>query len=93
MRRTATFPSLRVEPELRKAAEQSLRPGETLSAFLEAAVRETIDRRQAHDAFIARGLAARDRAKRSGHYRSSDEVFRHLERRLADARRRAKQRR
>lgn len=92
MRRTATLPSLRVEPGLRKAAEQALRPGETLSAFLESAVRETVERRQAHDAFVARGLASRERAKRSGRYRSSEEVFRHLEKRLADARRRAKRR-
>src|SRR5689334_23070146 len=82
MRRTATFPSLRVEPELRKAAEGLLRPGETLSAFLEAAVRETVDRRQAHDAFLERGFKSRERARRTGNYLSSDEVFSRLEKRL-----------
>ena len=29
--KTATFPSLRVEPELREAAESGLRDGETLT--------------------------------------------------------------
>ena len=31
--KTATFPSLRVEPELREAAESVLEEGETLSGF------------------------------------------------------------
>jgi predicted transcriptional regulator len=82
MRRSANFPSLRVEPELRKAAEQLLEPGETISAFMESAVRETIDRRKAQNAFIERGLASRDRARRTGEYFSSAEVLRGLERRL-----------
>ena len=93
MRRTATLPSLRVEPGLRRAAERLLMPGETLSSFLESAVRDTVDRRQAQESFIARGLASRDRARRTGRYISSEDVLRHLEKRLADAKRRAKQRR
>ena len=40
--KTATLPSLRVEPELREAAESVLEQGETLSGFIEASVRETI---------------------------------------------------
>lgn len=88
MRRTSTLPSLRVHPALRKAAERVLEPGETLSAFLEVAVRETIDRREEHNAFVARGLASRERAKKSGDYVSSDEVLAGLETRLAAAKRR-----
>ena len=38
--KTATLPSLRVEPELRDAAESVLQAGETLSSFVETAVRE-----------------------------------------------------
>jgi len=45
--KTATFPSLRVDPELREAAESVLQDGETLSGFIEASVRETIERRRA----------------------------------------------
>ena len=43
--KNATLPSLRVEPELREAAESVLLAGETLSAFIETSVRETIERR------------------------------------------------
>lgn len=43
--KTATFPSLRVEAELREAAESVLREGETLTSLIETAVRETIHRR------------------------------------------------
>jgi len=32
--KTSTLPSLRVEPELREAAEQVLQEGESLSAFV-----------------------------------------------------------
>jgi predicted transcriptional regulator len=76
-----------VPPALRRAAEASLRPGETLSAFLEGAVRETIERRQAQNAFIERGLASRERARRTGRYHSSEDVLRGLERKLKSAKR------
>jgi hypothetical protein len=33
--KTATFPAVRVEPELREAAESVLSDGESLSAFVE----------------------------------------------------------
>ena len=58
--KTATFPSLRVEPELREAAEAVLQEGETLSSLIETAVRETVERRRMRAEFIARGLASRD---------------------------------
>jgi hypothetical protein len=44
--KTATFPSLRVEPALRDAAESVLREGETLTSLIETSVRETIQRRR-----------------------------------------------
>ncbi|MFL5458697.1 MAG: YlcI/YnfO family protein, partial [Myxococcales bacterium] len=40
--KTSTLPPLRVEPRLRKAAEQLLREGETLSSFVVDAVEERI---------------------------------------------------
>ena len=43
--KSATLPSLRVEPRLRDAAESVLLEGETLSSLLETSVRETIERR------------------------------------------------
>ncbi|MFZ2300819.1 MAG: YlcI/YnfO family protein [Gallionella sp.] len=77
--KTATMPALRVEPELRQAAEDILRPGETLSAFVEDAVRRNVELRRAQQEFIARGLASRDAAKKSGVYFSSEEVLRELD--------------
>jgi hypothetical protein len=83
--KTATIPSLRVEPVLRRAAEEVLRDGESLSGFVESAVRAQIQQRQEQAAFIARGLASRDQAKATGVYFSSGAVLKKLEARLAKA--------
>jgi predicted transcriptional regulator len=83
--KTATFPSLRVDPELRRAAEQVLHEGESLSAFVEQSIRENIERRQFKREFVARGLAARDSARQTGAYVSSDAVIGRLEAMLAAA--------
>src|SRR3954462_7056260 len=64
--KTATFPSLRVDPELRDAAEGVLQEGESLSSFIEAAVRETIARRRTRADFISRGRLAREETQRTG---------------------------
>jgi len=83
--KTATLPSLRVEPELREAAESVLQDGETLSSFIEASVRETIERRRTRGEFIARGLASREDAKRTGVYFAADQVHAELGQMLAKA--------
>ncbi len=88
--KTANFPSLRVDPKLRKAAEDVLENGESLSGFVEESIRVNVERRRAQREFIARGLAARDSALRTGHYVSSDTVVRGLEKMLAAARSKAK---
>jgi predicted transcriptional regulator len=72
--KTATIPSLRVAPELRQAAESVLDEGETLSAFVEQSIRSHIQQRRHQQEFIARGLAARDEARRSGRYYSAKDV-------------------
>jgi predicted transcriptional regulator len=77
--KTATIPSLRVDPELRHAAESVLQEGETLSSFVEQSLRLNIDHRRAQQAFIERGLAARDEARRTGEYFTTDEVLRELD--------------
>jgi len=87
--KTATFPSLRVEPELREAAEGVLQEGETLSGFVEQSIRTNIERRQVQAEFIARGLASRDEARRTGEYFSVEEVMRGLDERLEKARAKA----
>lgn len=78
--KTATIPSLRVAPELREAAESVLLEGETLSNFVEYSVRSQIEQRRAHQEFIARALASREEAKRTGEYYSVEEVLQDLDR-------------
>ena len=83
--KTASIPSLRVDPELRRAAESVLQEGETLSGFVQQSLRANINRRRAQQEFIARGLAARDEARRNGEYVTSDDVLRELDELLAQA--------
>ena len=87
--KTATFPSLRVAPELRQAAETVLREGESLSSFVEESIRASIERRQSQSEFIARGLASRDEARRTGKYFTAEEVHGELDAMLAAAERKA----
>lgn len=84
--KTSSFPSLRVEPELREAPESVLREGETLTSLIETSVRETIQRRRAQEEFIAWGLRSREDADRTGTYHSAESVHSELQRGL-DARR------
>lgn len=84
--KNATLPPLRVDSELRAAAESVLQEGETLSGFVLEAVRLNIERREAQREFIARGLAAREEAGQSGHYVSSEEMLKRLDKSLAKAR-------
>jgi len=88
--KTSTFPSLRVDPALRKAAEDVLREGESLSGFVEQSIRAQIDLRQQQEAFIARGLASRDDARRSGVYHDAHGVIDDLRKALLEAKTRAK---
>jgi predicted transcriptional regulator len=83
--KTASLPSLRVDPELRRAAESVLKDGETLSSFVADAVREGIERRRLRNEFVARGLASRDEAKQTGEYFSADQVQRELDGMLKQA--------
>ena len=85
--KTATIPSLRVDPELRQAAEALLREGETLSGFVEEAVRRNVEYRRTQQAFIERGLAARQAARESGEYVAATVVLDKLTQRVRQARR------
>jgi hypothetical protein len=55
--KSAAIPQVRVEPELRTQLEAVLRPEETLSEFVEAAVRGALEQRVAQTEFHARGDA------------------------------------
>lgn len=76
--KTATLPSLRVDPELRAAAESVLEEGESLSAFVENSVKAQIHYRKTQAEFIARGLASLAESERTGIYFTSEEVLSEL---------------
>ena len=84
--KTAAIPAVRVSPELRQAAEAVLQTGETLSGFVEDAVRRNVEFRYAQKAFIERGLASGAAARKSGKYASAAAVLGKLSRRLDKAR-------
>ena len=88
--KTASMPSLRVDPALRQAAEAVLREGESLSSFMEQSLRDEVNRRRMQSKFVARGLAARDEAKRTGVYYDADTVHAELRDMLAEAEAKAK---
>ena len=88
--KTATLPAVRVEPALREELERVLRPGETLSAFVETAVRDNVRQRLNQAEFIARGIASIDAARRSGHYIDAGTLVDKLQHRLDVARARRK---
>ena len=85
--KTAAIPSVRVEPELRDQLESMLGEGETLSGFVEQAVRAAVQQRRHQAEFIARGLRSRDEAAQSGDYVDADAVVERLQRKLDTARR------
>jgi len=83
--KSATLPPLRVAPELREAAQSVLQDGESLSGLMEKSLRSEVSRRRNQAEFIARGLAARDEAERTGVYYTVDEVMGSLRDILAEA--------
>lgn len=87
--KTSTIPPLRVNEEVRAAAEAALMEGETLSGFVLEAIQFNIQRRTMQQEFVARGLAARDEARRTGKYVSADEMLAGLDKTLAHSRKAA----
>jgi hypothetical protein len=85
--KTTTLPPLRVTRELRASAEAVLDEGESLSSFVLDAVMRSIENRRAQQAFVARALASREKARRKGRYVSSSAVLRKLRNRLARTKR------
>ena len=68
--------------------------GESLSEFVEASVRASVERRRVQAEFIARGLRSRDEARLTQQYVDADTVVVDLQRKLDAARARlAKQNR
>ena len=82
--KSATIPSLRVDPELRSAAESILHQHETLSSFVIQSLRNGVTHRKNQMEFIARGLASRDEARKTGKYFEVDDVLNELNTRPRD---------
>lgn len=84
--KTATIPSVRVEPEIREQIEQVLGENESLSQFVEAAVLASVRYRVGRAEFVARGLQSLEAAKNSGEYFDASEVIDRLQKKLDAAR-------
>lgn len=84
--KTATLPPIRVAPEFRTELEGVLEQGETLSQFVENAVRTTVERRKNQAEFVRRGIAAIEETRRAGGGIPAEVVIAKLEAKLAAAR-------
>ena len=83
--KTATLPPIRVAPDFRLELEGVLEQGETLSQFVENAVRATVAKRKNQAEFVRRGMAAIEETKREGSGIPTDVVLAKLEAKLAAA--------
>ena len=88
--KNASLPSLRVDDELRSAAQAVLRDEETIFTFILDSVRLNIFRREAQREFISRGLVARDEAKRTGQYVSATDMLKRLDQSIEKAKAKAR---
>jgi Arc/MetJ-type ribon-helix-helix transcriptional regulator len=90
--KSATLPSIRVEPEFRSAVESLLHEGESLSQFVENAVRDTLVQRQHQSEFLARGIQSLEAARQRNDYVEADDMLAQLRDRLTKARSQAQSR-
>ncbi len=81
--KTAFIPQVRVEPELRADLDSVLLPGETLTQFVEASVRNAVEFRRVQSDFAARCEASLTEFERTGISISSDLVLSKLEAKVA----------
>lgn len=84
--KTATIPPIRVAPEFRTEVEGVLAPGESLSVFVESAIRESVAKRKNQAEFVRRGIAAIEETQRVGNGIPADVVVAKLETKLLAAR-------
>jgi Arc/MetJ-type ribon-helix-helix transcriptional regulator len=90
--KTASIPPIRIEPDFRTEIEAVLHEGESLSQFVEAAVRESVSRRRAQDEFVRRGISAIEDFKRAEAGVPAEAVLDEMQARLDRAKARARQR-
>ena len=84
--KTATLPPIRVAPDFRAELEGVLEQGESLSQFVENAVRATVTKRKNQAEFMRRGMAAIEATQRAGDGIPAEAVLATLEAKLAAAR-------
>jgi hypothetical protein len=84
--KTTMLPPIRVAPDFRLELEGVLEQGETLSQFVESAVRTTVAKRRNQAEFTRRGIAAIEATQRDGSGIPADQVIAKLEAKLATAR-------
>lgn len=84
--KTATLPPVRVAPDFRLELEGVLEQGETLSQFVESAVRSVVEKRKHQAEFVRRGLAAIEDTQRRGDGVPAEQVLARLEAQLKAAR-------
>ena len=84
--KTATLPPIRVAPDFRLELEGVLEQGESLSQFVENAVRTTVAKRKNQAEFIRRGLVAIESTQRDGNGIPAEQVIAKLEAKLEAAR-------
>jgi Arc/MetJ-type ribon-helix-helix transcriptional regulator len=90
--KTATIPPIRVAPQFRLEVEDVLEQGESLSEFVENAVRQTVLRRKNQAEFLRRGIAAVEETRRADSGTPAHVVVARLEAKLAAAKRTQAQR-
>jgi hypothetical protein len=90
--KTSTIPPIRVAPAFRGEIESVLEQGESLSQFVENAVRQMVLKRQNQTEFVRRGMAAIEETQRLGNGIAADDVLAQLDAKLAAARKTQAQR-
>jgi hypothetical protein len=77
--KSAVIPQICVEPELRAKRESVLRPGKTLSEFVEACVRNAAELQRMQTSFHERGRAAWEHYQSTGESVPTDEILAELQ--------------
>lgn len=75
MPKSAALPQIRVDSQLRRSVEAALVGEETLSGFVETAVRRALELRHVQAEFAARGQAASEHFARTGHSHTTEAVL------------------
>ena len=91
MARTATLPPIRVAPETKASLEGVLREGESLTQFIEKAVRDEAEFRAEQKAAVARAKKALRSAEKGVGVMRAEDFLADMERRAAAAQQRIRE--